>query len=536
MNLSTLTSLPKRAVELLSVSDAAQAFADANRPIWSDGVSDANGTLLAEVTLNHPGYIMDAGIAGNFLADELGLNLSFMIRHYDRELGKILNSYAPHRLVTLLSRYRHPWLLARALTVTHRVYRDLKDIDDLLDLTYEGIPIGDLVYNTYIARKNVGTIDTLSRDVLPYLFETIFFCHYYEYVIETRDVRAVLAAQSSYSKGGVLLRLGVKHNLDTFERIFGAKAFTIRRFREQKQVVDRSTQPDAEIFEHIWENYREQAIEETDEYFEKRLSGADEDVIVSKAYGEDKEEVDRTTLANDLDIDPDKPMIVIMSHVFLDAGHFPGGLFQDYVIWLRETLQHVRTCQHTNWIVKSHPGAERFDCEHTVLDEYEQAVDGFDDHTVRILPDDVSTAAVHNFADAVVTVRGSAGIEFPALGTPAIVAGQNDYTGFGFTREPESKQEYFELLTDIDKLSPVTDRERDRARVMAYFRFMLTRVPSKHVPEMPKTAIDRTDDIWRQGAELLSGGPVQDAALRNRVSKFIRDDHRHLLQYDAIGL
>jgi hypothetical protein len=295
-------------------------------------------------------------------------------------------------------------------------------------------------------------------------------------------------------------------------------------------------QPDADIFERTWEMYREQATEEIKQYLEKRLSGDDEDIIVSKAYGEGEKAVDRRTLADDLNLNPDKPMVVIMSHVFLDAGHFPGGLFQDYVIWLRRTLQHVRTRQHANWIVKPHPGAERYDCEHSVQDEYEQAVKGFDDHTVRLLSDNVSTSAVHKFADAVITVRGSAGIEFPSLGTPAIVAGQNHYTGFGFTREPSSKQAYFELLDEIDELPPVTDHERDRARVMAYLVFMLMRVPSKHVPNMPKTAIEDTDDIWRQGAALLSDGQVQDTVFRDRVSTFINDEHRHLLQYDAIGL
>jgi hypothetical protein len=536
MNFPNPTSFPGLLVDKLSISDPERAFADVNRFIWNQNTTSADGTILTDTTLKHPGYVMSAGIAGSLLADELDLNVTFLTGNYNRGLIKILNSYNPLEMIKTSDRYRHPRIIKRALTETRRIYRDLEAIDDLINLRYGDILIGDLVYNTYLSGENVGTMNSVSRSVLPYIFDSLLYYYYYQHVIDTKDVRAILAAQGSYTACGTLLRLGIKHNLSTFERIFGPKKFTIRRLKQQSQVEYQSNRPDPEIFEYIWEEYREDVIDETDTYFERRLCGADEDVVVSKAYSKSKAKIDRKGLADKINIDPEKPIVVIMSHVFVDAGHYTGGLFRDYVTWLRETLHHIRTQKQINWIVKPHPGAERHSCEHTVVDEYTQAVEGFNDHTVRLLPNNISTSAVHDFADAVITVRGSAGIEFPALGTPAIVAGESHYTGFGFTREPTSKQEYFELLDDIDGSISVTDTEQDRARVMTYLLFILMRVPSERVPEMPKTKVNNADTIWDRGADLLSDAPAQDTTFADHVSTFIQDDHRHVLRYDAIGL
>ncbi|QLG48913.1 hypothetical protein [Natrinema halophilum] len=537
MNVSSLSDLPRRAVDVVTLSKSAQAFAQANRQSWSRTDAGAStGELLTDVTLHHPGYVLSGTVAGKHLAEAKDLNLSFLFRRYDRDISHICQSYESANTYSIAGRLRSPSLVACALADSRRIYASVDSIADLVDVTYDGILIGDLIYNTYLKKHNVGTIESLSQSVLPVIFDTVLYERYYDRLLSNNEIRAVIGAQASYAKSGVLLRLALNEDLDVFERIFGPKRFTIRRFTDISETYNQANRPSDAAFERVWTEHREQGVERSRAYFDDRLSGDDDDVIVSKAYSNDKSIIDRETLVDELDLNPEKPIAVLMTHVFLDAAHFRGSLFRDYVTWVRETLQHVRTDSSTNWILKPHPGSDRFDCKHTVDGEFDQAVAGFDNHTVRIMPDDVSTTAVHEIADVVLTVRGSAGIEFPALGTPAIVASDCHYSGFGFAHEPDSKQAYFDLLDTIGDLPPLTERQVERANVMAYLLFVLMRVPSEYIPEISKTEVDDVDKIWQRAARLLSETSVDDSALRAKIEKFVEDDHQHLLDFDKIEL
>ena len=53
-------------------------------------------------------------------------------------------------------------------------------------------------------------------------------------------------------------------------------------------------------------------------------------------------------------------------------------------------------------------------------------------------------------ADTIITCVGTSGLEFSCYGIPAILEGQNHYTGYGICDEPSSIQEYRELLNNLE--------------------------------------------------------------------------------------
>lgn len=532
-----LSSLPHRVSDVFKLSEHADTFAQANRQHWGSPNSDASsGKLLTDVTLHHPGYVMTGAVAGKHLANEKNLDISFLARRYDRDIFHVCRSYKPAQIFSLARRFRSPSLITHALSESRRLFDSINSPEDIADITYEGILIGDLVYNSYLQKNDIGTINSVSYDILPVIFNAVLYKEYYERLLSNNDIRAIIGAQASYAKSGILLRLGLKKGIEVFERIFGPKKFTIRHFTDVTETYNQANRPSEKVFKHVRAEHREQAVKRSQEYLNDRLSGENDDVIVSKAYSQDKSIIKRDTLADNLGLDPDKPIAVLMTHVFLDAGHFRGSLFRDYVMWVRETLQYIRNDSTTNWIIKPHPGSERFNCEHTVESEFKRAMDGFEDHTVRIMPDNVSTTAVHDIADVVLTVRGSAGIEFPALGTPAIVASDCHYSGFGFAHEPDSKEAYFGLLDAIGNLPPLTDDEVECANVMVYLIFELMRVPSSYIPKMPKTEIEQVSDIWHQAADSLSDVSIKDSEFQSKVNTFVENNHQHLMNFDKIGL
>jgi len=172
-----------------------------------------------------------------------------------------------------------------------------------------------------------------------------------------------------------------------------------------------------------------------------------------------------------LGLDPAKKTAVIFSHIAWDQAFFWGTcLFDDYEDWLYETVKFVaRECPHVNWVVKLHPynafklqrAGKAEESEMVLL----RSLMPLPEH-VRILRSttDISTRSLFPVIDAVLTVHGTVGFEFPAHGVPAVVAGTGRYDGRGFTVEPATRDDYFRVLREIDRLPPLAPEARELAR------------------------------------------------------------------------
>jgi hypothetical protein len=77
---------------------------------------------------------------------------------------------------------------------------------------------------------------------------------------------------------------------------------------------------------------------------------------------------------------------------------------------------------------------------------------------------EINTRSLFPLVDCVLTVNGTVGMEFPCFGIPAVVAGTGRYNGYGFTVEPQSREEYFETLRNIGKIERLSEDVRLLAR------------------------------------------------------------------------
>jgi len=134
-------------------------------------------------------------------------------------------------------------------------------------------------------------------------------------------------------------------------------------------------------------------------------------------------------------------------------------LHADYWQWLTQTLA---TCAHATdvvWVVKPHPSCD-FHHEEGMV---EKMVADLAAPNVKLCPRDLNTRSLESCADAVVTVHGTAGLEFACVGVPIVLAGRPFYSQFGFTVEPESREEYERVLLRLQDVRPLTPEQRRRA-------------------------------------------------------------------------
>jgi hypothetical protein len=130
-------------------------------------------------------------------------------------------------------------------------------------------------------------------------------------------------------------------------------------------------------------------------------------------------------------------------------------LHVDYYKWLEETLNCCAEAKNTTWIVKPHPSCALYGEEDKVNElVYELAASN-----VFMCPADLNTRSLADCADFILTVHGTAGLEYSCLGIPTILAGQPFYSGFGFTYEPKSKEEYSKCIKDAATFPRLTAQQ-----------------------------------------------------------------------------
>jgi len=518
------------------VTPEVSKFASTNRSFWESYRSrEGDGVVVVDATLEHPHYILSHSILANFIAEETDSSLLFvMSNRLGRKYRTVCKSFGDAEFVYYSDRKRHLRDRIRAYRDAGEIFEGINNGSELQNVRYEGILVGDLVYNTYSRTERVGTIDELDSSHFEYLYDTLLTKRFYDRVIESNDSEKIVLAHLFYAKTGLLGRVALDHDVEVMSRKLGPLEFASRRYRTLEDIKTETLRPTEDLFEYIWDEYRDEAVERGERELEKRMSGDSQKIGVSRAFTGDELSGNELTQQYDLS---DKPTVIIMSHTLPEHGGPDWLLFKDYLVWLRRTVQRAVQNTDVNWLVKPHPRYETLECKHDAIGNVESIIDEFDNHTFSILDTGLNTESLLGVADAAVTARGSAGIEFPCFGIPCITAAKSKYSGFGFTHDPETKIEYFEYLDILPDVEPLSTEQVERAKVMAYIQFGLLPVQSEMIPEMKTDNMDLDeDDIWRRAAMKIEDTAPQEDPLYSDLMRYIRNDFTHLLNYGEIGL
>jgi len=185
-----------------------------------------------------------------------------------------------------------------------------------------------------------------------------------------------------------------------------------------------------------------------------------------------------------LNLDNSKKTAVVFSHILWDATFFFGeNIFQDYEVWLLETIKEACANPNLNWIVKLHPDYTwKLARVGGSLDEPDILKREFGElppHVQLMLPDSpINTYSLFQVADYCVTVRGTAGIEMACFGKPVLTAGTGRYFGLGFTLDSRSADEYRRRLGGLHNEPPLDVERTILARRFAYALYKLR--PFRH--------------------------------------------------------
>ena len=414
----------------------------------SEGASDRHASVvLTEVNSFASGYI-----AYSYLTNILAK------KHKARIVGYIGRQLRPFTWIKVHIRKMlnvYPYSVYRSFGVREFIYvrtnrgqvdqveevyrsivKKLETKRDIENIEIKGILVGDLIYDSCLRDFRVPTIDPKAENFLKHLRSAIETFFYWEAYFQQHKVCAVLVSHSVYI-GAILARLSIQKNIPVYETHIQFCYY----LNKDRPLPYKEHLFFPEEFSGLPKSVQEDGLQEAKARLKKRFSG-EKDIdmvwVSSSAYGKD--------LYKDTRIirESDNSKVLIFAHCFFDAPHFWGeNIFPDFYEWLT-FLGEMSEKTDYDWYLKTHP------------DELPGSVKVVDDllrryPKITLIPSNSSHhQVIAEGISTVLTIYGTVGFEYAALGIPVInCSNNNPHIRYDFNLHPTSVDEYTQAIMGI---------------------------------------------------------------------------------------
>jgi len=377
-------------------------------------------------------------------------------------------------------------------------------------LTVNDLPLGELLYDTYVRETRQLTLREIDDDFKAYTALLLNYSALYDTLFQALDVGAVVLGHLTYSRFGTLARMAGNRGAAVYAR-YGGKGMRIQKRTDLEGARDVICRITPDLVDAALAADGEAAVKRGEETLARRMGGvANEFLFLNEdGYSPDRAFWSKADFCRELSLDPDRPKGLVMVHAFPDANHNTPHLpFDDFYDWYLQTLELARATTDVDWLIKHHPNLTAYsDDPEPVVRSAEMAAE----HPhIHVVTDDMNTGSFPEIADFLVTVNGRSGLEFAGCGVPSILGGNGFFAGLGFSQDPADPEEYAVLIGDAARYSmdPAT-RERALVANDLFFRRMLC--DCAYLPDTPYNFWRPFDEItfWRGYAAALDANELE---------------------------
>ena len=148
----------------------------------------------------------------------------------------------------------------------------------------------------------------------------------------------------------------------------------------------------------------------------------------------------------------DLPVMVLFTNNMWDASAVGRDLvFESVLDWVHETIRFVESrpdeCQ---LVIRTHPAEAIRGTRQSVVEEVRSDFATLPENVHLLEPDiEISSTSILQLADVGLVHTSTVGMELAIRGTPVVVCSQTHYRGIGFTYDPTTRDEYFDLLAQF---------------------------------------------------------------------------------------
>lgn len=451
-------------------------FCNINSKYWEEKkFSENSPTILVEGLFaeSGPNYVVRIGAISKTLEKIKDSNLLVLLRiSPEREPYKkqIWQSFKMNNFISIfddvfknLSYFKKLEIsfLSNALYFWSKILFLLNQREQFLQFSFKGVRLGDILYDDIIKETPIGvyTINRITKEHKSFFRKLFIYFYVAEFLYEKYKFEYYVTTHIQYIAYGLVARYFAHRGAiiieTTDDMLFIYDDYnTYPRFHSAVKNM---------IMENFAEIYNNDTLqEEAKAELNKRFTGQVEQIDVQMAYV-NKQNYSKQLLKEKLGINNDNPIVFVFAHIFADTpqGSSDKMLFVDYYQWLKETIKYIKNIDDVNWVIKPHPSSKAYGEEGAIAELVHKCCKPTS--SVFLCPDDFSTVSVLDCAKAIVTVQGTVGLEYSCVGIPVVICGSAFYSGFGFTYEPNTKQEYFKQLKNIKDIKSLSENQMKSA-------------------------------------------------------------------------
>lgn len=318
-----------------------------------------------------------------------------------------------------------------------------RDKNYFVNLKVNNIYIGDLLYDEYLRSYDRSTVNPEKIEFKKFVIKFLenFFSWEEYFKKNKKRIHSLIISHTVYAKG-IPPRIAITKNIKVF--CIGNQVSTkldkknIYKFDDTKYFK--------KTFQKLSKEKKKKFIKIGEKSIKFRLAGKkDKKLLLDNPT--DVKLFDNRKIKNKVFNSNNKVKVLIATHCFTDAVHFYGKcLFPDFYEWLKY-LGELSKVYDYEWYIKFHPA--QYDNNKKHFKHFERNYKKF-----ILLPKNTKNNDIlREKVDAVLTVYGSVGHEYPLYNIPVINASnQGPHKNYNFNYYPKNINEYEHLIKNIRKL------------------------------------------------------------------------------------
>jgi len=466
---------------LLKVENMYDKFIKQNQKLWSNYIPKESGSKILIEEASIPALTHLSALFSIILNQGKKYTPVWIFNEtYDSELMQSYVKTSKSICLPKLHLKKVYLLLMSALLFFKAWYSN-----DILSISYDDVKYGDIVYDTYLNQKQVGTIKKNDIRIILIIYFCIIRHERISKILRSDDAfNAVLVTHQIGLNGGVMLRTALRYGYTGYLRA-GHNLCTLQKLESLDEVYDYPYKPHPKDIDQIFASLDKDFNSVYERIYKQQTLGKYSMDALYAFSEKNKYYCDRNSFDLDYKLDCSMKNVFVMLHAFTDHphSHFRRMIFNDYYDWFIQTLNFAKKNNTVNWIFKQHPSIRYYPIKDVSFSDL------FLDTSKNIVYIDennqIDTRSLIHCANLVVTCMGSAGFELPAMGgVPSVTAGDNPYSNLGFALEPKTKEEYFTILRNANNIESLSPEQQKRAQAAYMYIYDYSKVNMSACPIM----------------------------------------------------
>ena len=503
---------------------------------------NANKYVLIINIINHVGYTMSGSVIAKNLMEMFESNGMALLRNYDLKSKLIYESFGLKKFIFLTD--LNFFMRLKYFLKAYSIIRSHKTMDDFIEFKFNGVNLGRTVYDHYLRFTGIGTTNNFDYKLYLFLSKALSNCYQIKKNFNKFKFIACVQSERQFIPGSIIYETSLTNGINVYSRSGFTNAFTVRKYSDIKEMRKTRGRYSKELYDQINNSIKKKAVEIGGNFIKKRFNGRPENdpihdyfersnFLKKKKY-EKKEKITVTKkeLCDKLEWNQNIPIVAILASDLTD-GVFDNSwtLFRDRFTWIRETLLEIKNVNNVNWLVKPHPNDETHRVMTDTISEYKKIC--LNCKHILPFPNDVSTASIPKFVHSVITMAGSASYEYPSFGIPVFQVCESICSGRGFTIDPGSKKEYFNLLHNIEKINKLNKEQIDQAKIYSFIYSVLTRMNVNLIAPFENRPVnDKT--FWPKMIKLVDNYNEEEDLLKKMMKIQVKNNDRHTINYNLL--